>query len=278
MERIVTFDGDLDEAHAEMAVTLTLADEIDVSRGDTLVREEASPHVGRSIEAMVVWMNERPMRSSSAYLLKHGTKLVAAEVHTIHERVDVNTLERRPARQLGLNDIGRVTLHASRALLFDAYAENHATGAFILIDRLTNATMGAGMILGPGADEPGPTAPRAPMAGSLSPSEGSASASAPRRCSSSAATRRGATSWPTPSSAASGTTATPRTCSARATSHAVRLCGELGLITLVLAGRAEDLAAARAELGREQMFEVPVARAKRGSRSTASSRGCASAG
>ena len=154
VERIVTFDGDLAEAHAEMAVTITLADEIDVSRGDTLVREEALPRIGRSIEAMMVWMNERPMAPRAAYLIKQGTRVVSAEVHSIHERVDVNTLERHPAKQLGLNDIGRVTLTASRALLFDAYAENHGTGAFILIDRLTNATLGAGMILGPGADEP----------------------------------------------------------------------------------------------------------------------------
>ncbi len=154
VERIVTFDGDLAEAHAEMAVTLTLADEIDVSRGDTLVREEALPRIGRSIEAMMVWMNERPMVPRAAYVIKHGTRVVSAEVHAIHERIDVNTLDRHPARQLGLNDIGRITLTASRALLFDAYTENHGTGAFILIDRLTNATLGAGMILGPGADEP----------------------------------------------------------------------------------------------------------------------------
>src|SRR6478609_8343718 len=104
VKRIVTFDGDLAEAHAEMAVTVTLADEIDVSRGDTLVREEALPRVGRSIEAMMVWMNERPMAPRSAYLIKQGTKMTSAEVHAIHERVDVNTLEQRPAKQLGLND------------------------------------------------------------------------------------------------------------------------------------------------------------------------------
>ncbi len=153
VSRIVTFDGDLAEAHADMAVTLTLADEIDVSRGDTLVHEEALPRVGRSIEAMMVWMNERPMTPRSAYLIKQGTKVASVEVHAIHERVDVNTLEPHPAMKLGLNDIGRVTLTASRALLFDAYADNHGTGAFILIDRLTNATLGAGMILGPGTDE-----------------------------------------------------------------------------------------------------------------------------
>ena len=152
--RIVTFDGDLAAAHAGMAVTLTLADEIDVSRGDTLVHEEALPSIGRSIEAMMVWMNERPMAPRAAYLIKHGTKLASVEVQAIHERLDVNTLERHPAQKLGLNDIGRATLIASRPLLFDAYAHNHGTGAFILIDRLTNATLGAGMIIGPGADEP----------------------------------------------------------------------------------------------------------------------------
>ena len=264
VERIVTFDGDLDEAHAEMAVTLTLADEIDVSRGDTLVHEEASPHVGRSIESMVVWMNERPMRGSSAYLLKQGTKLVAAEVHTIHERVDVNTLERRPARQLGLNDIGRVTLHASRALLFDAYADNHATGAFILIDRLTNATMGAGMILGPGAGEP----------------EANRAASGDGRVS---LAERGERLGQRPAALLFvGGDEARRDELAHAlerrlwddgyTAHvlgprdlrAVRLCGELGLITLVVAGDSEELAAARAELGPEQMFEVPCGEGEEG--------------
>src|SRR5262249_1716730 len=88
----------------------------------------------------------------------HTTKMVSAEVSEIHERVDVTTLDRRPARSLGLNDIGRVTLTAARPLLFDAYAESRATGAFILVDRLTNATFGAGMILGPGASEPARTA------------------------------------------------------------------------------------------------------------------------
>ena len=146
--RIVTHDGDLEEAFAPMAVTVTLADEIDLSRGDMLVDEAHLPHVARSIEAMVVWMHETPLRPGATYLLKHGTKVVSAEVSEIHERVDVNTLERHPARALGLNDIGRVTLTAARPLLFDAYADNNATGAFIVIDRLTNGTFGAGMILG----------------------------------------------------------------------------------------------------------------------------------
>jgi bifunctional enzyme CysN/CysC len=149
--RLVTREGDLEQASAPMAVTVTLADEIDVSRGDMLVSEAGPPHVTRSVEAMVVWMNETPLRPGATYLLKHTSRLVSAEVREIHERVDVNTLERRPAAALGLNEIGRVTLHAARPLLCDAYAESRATGAFILVDRLTNGTFGAGMILRPGA-------------------------------------------------------------------------------------------------------------------------------
>jgi bifunctional enzyme CysN/CysC len=162
VERIVTMDGDLAYAHPPMAVTVTLADEIDVSRGDTLAHEGALPHVARSVEAMIVWMNERPMQPRGAYLLKHGTRVVAAEVHRIHDLLEVTTLDRKPARELSLNDIGRVTLSTSRPLFFDAYAESRATGAFILIDRLTNGTVGAGMILGPGEDEP--SAPDEPSA------------------------------------------------------------------------------------------------------------------
>jgi bifunctional enzyme CysN/CysC len=149
--RIVTYDGDREEAFAPQAVTVTLADEIDVSRGDMLVSPDALPHVDRLVEAMVVWMHETPLRPGASYLIKHGTKVVSAEITALHERVDVNTMERVPAAALGLNDIGRVTLAAARPLLFDAYADNRATGAFILIDRLTNGTYGAGMILGPGA-------------------------------------------------------------------------------------------------------------------------------
>ena len=149
--RIVTRDGDLEEAIAPMAVTVTLADEIDVSRGDMLVHGDALPHVSRGVEAMVVWMHETELRPGASYLIKHGTKVVSAEVTAIHERVDVNTQDRHPARSLGLNDIGRVTLTAARPLLFDAYADNRATGAFIFIDRLTNGTYGAGMILAPAA-------------------------------------------------------------------------------------------------------------------------------
>jgi bifunctional enzyme CysN/CysC len=170
--RIVTYDGDREEAFAPEAVTVTLTGEIDVSRGDMLVSAAddgapsgrsrtlphtpgALPHVDRTFEAMVVWMHETELRPGASYLVKLGTQVVSAEVTTLHERVDVNTMERVPAAVLGLNDIGRVTLSAARPLLFDAYAESRATGAFILIDRLTNGTYGAGMILGPGASPMG---------------------------------------------------------------------------------------------------------------------------
>jgi len=256
VDRIVTFDGDLAEAHAPTAVTLTLADEIDVSRGDTLVHEEAAPHVGRSIEAMVVWMNERPLQVRSAYLIKQGTKVVTGEVHRIHERVDVNTLERRPAKQLGLNDIGRVTLTASRALLFDAYADNRATGAFILIDRLTNATMGAGMILAPGEDEPD-AASGASGDGRVSPAERLSRLG-----------QRPATLF-----FVGGDTARReelahglerRLWDDGYTAHVLgprdirsaRLCAALGLINLVLADGDMELTAVRTELAAEQVFEV----------------------
>jgi bifunctional enzyme CysN/CysC len=154
VDRIVTFDGDREEAFAPMAVTVTLADEVDVSRGDMLVHEGALPHVARSFEATVVWMHETPLRPGASYLIKHGTRTVSAEVSALHDRLDVTTLERHPAGSLGLNDIGRVTITAARPLLFDPYLENRATGAFILIDRLTSGTFGAGMILGPAASEP----------------------------------------------------------------------------------------------------------------------------
>ena len=126
--RIVTWDGDLDVAFAPMSVTLTLADEVDVSRGDLLATGPV--HVGRAVAAQVVWMDERPLEPGRVYLLKHAARIVTAEVDTA----------------LGLNEIGLVTVTASRPLVFDAYEGNRATGSFLLIDPATNATAGAGLI------------------------------------------------------------------------------------------------------------------------------------
>src|SRR6476660_1323824 len=147
VKSIVTYDGELEEAFAPQAVTVTLTDEVDVSRGDMLVRPDSPPSVSSQIEAMVVWMAEQPLVPRRTYTLKHTTRQVAAEVAAFRHGVDVNTLEHRTAARLGLNEVGHVQLSLTQALACDPYRTNAATGAFILIDRLTNNTVGAGMIL-----------------------------------------------------------------------------------------------------------------------------------
>jgi bifunctional enzyme CysN/CysC len=147
VKRIVTFDGDLAEATAPMAIDVTLSDEIDVSRGDMLVRADNLPRIERDFEAMLVWMAEEPLAVDRQYFIKHTHTLVGGSVAKLHYAVDVNTLEQKPAATLRLNEVGRCQISLSRAIPFDAYARNRATGAFILIDRVTNGTVGAGMIL-----------------------------------------------------------------------------------------------------------------------------------
>ncbi len=174
--RIVTFDGDLAEATPPLSVTLTLADEIDCARGDMIVHREVShvgsePHVAQDVAAMVVWMDDAsPLVPGKEYLLKHGANKTPAVVNAITHRVDVNTLERSNAPTLALNDIGQVTIRTSRPLVYDAYTRNRHTGAFILIDRLTNATAGAGMLLDPSEVEG--HWKDAPQGGHLAPSSG----------------------------------------------------------------------------------------------------------
>jgi sulfate adenylyltransferase large subunit len=129
VNRIVTWDGDLDVAHAPMSVTLVLDDELDISRGDVLAN--GALHVGRRFTAHVVWMDERPLDPQRLYLAKHNTRIVTAEVD----------------RSLQLNELGVVTLSASQPLVFDPYDRNRSTGSFILIDPATNFTCGAGMII-----------------------------------------------------------------------------------------------------------------------------------
>ena len=147
VKSIVTWDGELDEAFAPMSVTLCLEDEIDVSRGDMLALPGNLPHVARRFDATVVWMNQKPLEPNRGYLIKHTTQVTQARVRQIRYRIDVNTLQHEPARALELNAIGVVAIEAQRPLLFDPYRKNRFTGSFILIDPLTNETMGAGMIL-----------------------------------------------------------------------------------------------------------------------------------
>jgi bifunctional enzyme CysN/CysC len=144
--RIVTADGDLPEAQAGDAVTLVLADEVDIARGDVLARPEARPEVVDQFAAHLLWMAEEPMLPGRSYLMRIGTRFVPARVTTLKHKVDVNTLEHIAAKTLALNEIGMCNLATATPVALDPYLENRETGAFILIDRFTNATAGAGMI------------------------------------------------------------------------------------------------------------------------------------
>ncbi len=152
VKSIVTYDGELEEAFAPLAVTVTLTDEVDVSRGDMLVLPDNPPHVTSEIEAMVVWMAEQPLVPGRPYLLKQTTRQISAEVVSFRYGVDVNTLEHRAAPRLELNEVGLVQFSLTQPLACDPYRTNAATGAFILIDRLTNNTVGAGMIVETGSN------------------------------------------------------------------------------------------------------------------------------
>jgi len=144
--RIVTFDGDLDQAVAGQSVTLTLTDEIDVSRGDVLVAAEAPSAVADQFEAHIVWMDEAEMLPGRPYLMKIGTRTVGATVTQPKYKVNVNTLEHTAAKTLELNEIGVCNISIDRPVPFDAYDDNREMGAFILVDRFTNATVAAGML------------------------------------------------------------------------------------------------------------------------------------
>ena len=146
VERIVTFDGDLDLAGPGQAVTVTLTDEIDVSRGDLLVDPDHPPERAHDLDAMLVWMAEEPAVPGRQYLLQSVNGASNASLVAIQHRVDINRLDHVPAEELGLNDIARCTLTVDRELRFDPYRTNPTTGSFILVDRLTNVTVGAGMI------------------------------------------------------------------------------------------------------------------------------------
>jgi len=144
--RIVTYDGDLAEAEAGDAITLTLADEIDISRGDVLGPSDARPEVTDQFAANLVWMHEDPLLPGRAYLLKCGTKTVSASVSDLTYKIDVNSFEHLAAKELRLNEVGVVNISLAEPIAVDPYVENRETGAFILIDRFSNATVGAGMI------------------------------------------------------------------------------------------------------------------------------------
>ena len=144
--RIVTHDGDLPEAVAGDAITLTLADEVDISRGDVLAAPDVRPAVSDQFAAHLLWMAEEELLPGRQYLLKLGTATVPATVSTLKHKIDVNTLDTHAAKTLALNEVGYCNFALSQPLAFDPYRENRDTGGFILIDRFTNATVAAGMI------------------------------------------------------------------------------------------------------------------------------------
>jgi sulfate adenylyltransferase large subunit len=148
IEAIDTYDGEVDVAFPSMSVTLRLADEVDISRGNMIVEAEDQPVVARELDAIVCWMSDSPLKPRGRYVIKHTTTSARAIVEELDYRVDVNSLEHEPATELGLNGIGRVRLRCSAPLMVDPYSRNRTTGSFILIDESTNDTVGAGMVLG----------------------------------------------------------------------------------------------------------------------------------
>jgi sulfate adenylyltransferase subunit 1 len=146
VKSIVTYDGDLAEAFAGQAVTLTLEDEIDVSRGDMLVLAQDNVPQTNHLKAHLVWMTEKTCNPGTEYLFKFASKTVSGKVDSINYRIDVNTQEQRQVETLQLNDIAVVDVSLSQSVVIDKYRDNRATGAFIIIDRLTNLTVGAGMV------------------------------------------------------------------------------------------------------------------------------------
>ncbi|WP_412558468.1 sulfate adenylyltransferase subunit CysN [Thalassospira sp. MIT1370] len=146
VKEIVTFDGNLDEAIAGQAITLTLEDEIDISRGDVLAASDAKPEFADQFEARIIWMHEDHLLPGRPYLIKMGAQVTSAQISDLKYKVNVNTLEHVAGKTLELNEVGIANISADKALAFDPYDENRHSGRFIIIDRFTNATVGAGMV------------------------------------------------------------------------------------------------------------------------------------
>ncbi len=148
IQSIVTSDGELDEAFPPMAITLTLKDEIDVSRGDMITRNDDLPQVSNKFNAKIVWMTEQAMTIGKQYYIKLGTKSVNGSISKVNHLIDVNTLEESNADELNLNEIGHCDVTLTASVPFDSYSLCKGSGAFIIIDRLSNVTVAAGMIVG----------------------------------------------------------------------------------------------------------------------------------
>jgi sulfate adenylyltransferase subunit 1 len=148
IDTIETFENEEEEAFTPMSVTMTLEDEIDISRGDMLAKPDNQPTVGQDIDLMICWLNEEPLNPNGKYALKHTTKEARCLIKDVKYKVDINTLHRVEGdNEIGLNDIGRIKIRTTEPLFYDSYKRNRKTGSLILIDEYTNETVGAGMIL-----------------------------------------------------------------------------------------------------------------------------------
>lgn len=157
VKSIYTFDGDIERAAAQQAVTLTLEDEIDISRGDMIVKDDNLPLNASSFSTHMVWMAEEALIPNKQYSFKFATKTVSGTVSELHHKIDVNTLKESEALHLNLNEIGVCNIRLTQNIACDPYTKNRATGAFIVIDRMTNGTVGAGMIISANKDKAGST-------------------------------------------------------------------------------------------------------------------------
>lgn len=152
IKSIVTYEGEIEEAFPPMAVTLTMEDEIDISRGDVITITDDLPEIADRFNANIVWMTEKPMTPGRQYTIKLATRSVSGSVSNIQYRIDVNTMEHHDADELHLNEIGLCSVSVNAPVVFDPYKNDKGTGSFIIIDRLTNVTVGAGMITGTSDD------------------------------------------------------------------------------------------------------------------------------
>ena len=146
VKSIVTYEGELDYAFCPQCVTITLEDEIDISRGEMLVKPDNLPFIGRNIQTKLVWMDEEPMNRNKQFFLKIGTNTTRATINAVDYRIDINTMEQLEGKDFCLNEIGQVQITTAKTLFFDDYKQNRATGAFVLIDPITNNTCAVGMI------------------------------------------------------------------------------------------------------------------------------------
>ena len=147
VKSIVTYEGEIEEAFAPLAITLTTEGEIDISRGDIIVRPENLPDTSDKFEASLVWMAEDPLVPGKEYWIKHCSKLTTGRITTLRYQIDVNTLHRNPSPTLELNEIGRCQIQLNQSIALDPYNRNHGTGSFIIVDRVSNVTVAAGMIM-----------------------------------------------------------------------------------------------------------------------------------